>query len=137
MKMDAELCGRTLAKAYARTGDAIAIASYLGSGDSFDRALAAFAETYADQNERDYRALQDAVDSGRIAAEAGVALADLRIHRTAQTGVSRQDVLRQRVPAHLRQPVRLGLVRRRRLNGKVARRVSQPGLVAMAQIATP
>jgi uncharacterized protein (DUF2252 family) len=69
MTVYAELCGRTLAKAHARSGDAIAIASYLGSGDSFDRALASFAESYADQNERDYRTLQAAVESGRIAAE--------------------------------------------------------------------
>ena len=68
----AQLCGHTLAKAHARSGDAIAIASYLGSGDSFDRALASFAEAYADQNERDYDALQAAVTSGRVAAEAGL-----------------------------------------------------------------
>ena len=55
MTMYAELCGHALAKAHARSGDAIAIASYLGAGDSFDRALASFAEAYADQNERDYR----------------------------------------------------------------------------------
>ena len=67
----AELCGRALAKAHARSGDAIAIGSYLGGGDSFDRALASFAEAYADQNERDYRALREAAQSGRIAAEAG------------------------------------------------------------------
>jgi uncharacterized protein (DUF2252 family) len=72
MMVYAELCGRTLAKAHARSGDAIAIASYLGSGRSFDRALAAFAETYADQNERDYRSLQEAVASGRVAAESGL-----------------------------------------------------------------
>jgi uncharacterized protein (DUF2252 family) len=68
----AELCGRTLAKAHARSGDPIAIAGYLGAGDSFDRALASFAETYADQNERDYRALQEAVASGRVVAETGL-----------------------------------------------------------------
>ena len=62
----------TLAKAHARSGDAIAIASYLGGGDSFDRALASFAEAYADQNERDYDALRAAVASGRVAAEAGL-----------------------------------------------------------------
>ena len=72
MAVYAELCGRALAKAHARSGDAIAIASYLGAGDSFDRALASFAEAYADQNERDYRALQDAVESGRIVAESGL-----------------------------------------------------------------
>ena len=68
----AELCGHALAKAHARSGDAIAIASYLGAGDSFDRALASFAEAYADQNERDYDALQDAVAAGRVAAETGL-----------------------------------------------------------------
>ncbi len=58
MSMYAGLCGHALAKAHARSGDAIAIASYLGAGDSFDRALASFAEAYADQNERDYHALR-------------------------------------------------------------------------------
>ena len=67
----AELCGRTLAKAHARSGDAIAIAAYLGKGDSFDRALATFAEAYADQNERDYEAVSEAVASGRLVAETG------------------------------------------------------------------
>ena len=65
MTLYARLCGHALAKAHARSGDAIAIASYLGGGDSFDRALASFAEAYADQNERDYNALQKAVTSGR------------------------------------------------------------------------
>jgi uncharacterized protein (DUF2252 family) len=65
-------CGWTLARAHARSGDAIATASYLGKSDTFDRALAGFAETYADQNERDYKALRDAVDSGRIKAETGL-----------------------------------------------------------------
>ena len=66
------VCGWTLARAHARSGDRIAIAAYLGSGDAFDRAMASFAEAYADQNERDYRALQEAVASGRVAAEMGV-----------------------------------------------------------------
>lgn len=67
-----EMCGATLARAHARSGDRIAIAAYLGSGDVFDRALAAFAELYADQNERDHRALTEAVAAGRLpAAEAG------------------------------------------------------------------
>ena len=61
-----------LAKAHARSGDAIAIGSYLGSGDAFDRALASFAEAYADQNERDYDALAAAADSGRVKAETGL-----------------------------------------------------------------
>ena len=66
-----ELCGRTLAKAHARSGDAIAIASYLGKGQSFDRA-GVIAETYADQNERDYQALQEAAASGRVTVESGL-----------------------------------------------------------------
>ena len=65
----ARLCGWTLARAHARSGDAVAIAGYLGSGDRFDRALARFAESYADQNERDYAALQAAVESGRVKAQ--------------------------------------------------------------------
>jgi hypothetical protein len=72
MSLYAGLCGHALAKAHARSGDAIAIASYLGGGDSFDRALATFAEAYADQNERDYKALRDAVASGRVTAESGL-----------------------------------------------------------------
>jgi hypothetical protein len=72
MSLYAHICGRALAKAHARSGDPIAIASYLGSGDSFDRALAKFAETYADQNERDYAALERAVASERVMAETGL-----------------------------------------------------------------
>jgi uncharacterized protein (DUF2252 family) len=68
----AEVCGWTLAKAHARSGDALAITGYLGSGDAFDRAMAAFAEDYADQNERDFAAFRAAVDSGRLAAEPGL-----------------------------------------------------------------
>jgi len=71
MSVYAELCGQTLAKAHARSGDAIAIASYLGRGTTFDRAMASFAEAYADQNERDHRALGEAVASGRVKAETG------------------------------------------------------------------
>ena len=66
------VCGWTLARAHARTGDRIAIAAYLGGGDAFDRAMASFAEAYADQNERDYAALQDAVASGRVVAQTGI-----------------------------------------------------------------
>jgi uncharacterized protein (DUF2252 family) len=68
----AEICGRALAHAHARSGDAVAIAAYLGSGTSFDRALASFAETYADQNERDYAALREAADTGRVEAQYGL-----------------------------------------------------------------
>jgi Uncharacterized protein conserved in bacteria (DUF2252) len=67
-----KLCGWTLARAHARSGDRIAIAAYLGNGDSFDRALVEFSEAYADQNERDYQALATAVKSGKITAETGV-----------------------------------------------------------------
>ncbi|MEU0395352.1 DUF2252 domain-containing protein [Streptomyces sp. NPDC006208] len=62
------LCGASLARAHARSGDPIAIAAYLGTSDSFDRALAQFAEAYADQNERDYDAFRQAVESGRLTA---------------------------------------------------------------------
>jgi uncharacterized protein (DUF2252 family) len=64
----AQLCGMTLAHAHARSGDRIAIAAYLGKGAKFDEATATFAETYADQNERDYEALKAAVDEGRVEA---------------------------------------------------------------------
>ena len=66
------ICGWTLARAHARSGDRIAIAAYLGNGDSFDRAMASFAEAYADQNERDYRLLQEAAAAGRVDAQPGV-----------------------------------------------------------------
>ena len=66
------LCGWTLARAHARSGDRVAIAAYLGSGTAFDRAIATFAEAYADQTERDHAALEKAVRDGRIAAERGV-----------------------------------------------------------------
>jgi len=66
------ICGVTLARAHARSGDRIAIASYLGGRDAFDRALAGFAADYADQNERDYEAFAEAVRSGRLQAETGI-----------------------------------------------------------------
>jgi uncharacterized protein (DUF2252 family) len=66
------MCGWTLARAHARCGDRIAIASYLGSGAVFDDAIAAFAEAYADQNERDHQALANAVKTGRLRATAGL-----------------------------------------------------------------
>jgi uncharacterized protein (DUF2252 family) len=64
-----QACGWTLARAHARSGDRIAIAAYLGNGDRFDEAIADFSVSYADQNERDYAALSDAADSGRIEVE--------------------------------------------------------------------
>jgi uncharacterized protein (DUF2252 family) len=72
--MDAygKLCGWTLARAHARSGDRIAIATYLGAKDAFDKAMLRFAELYAKQNERDYQQLVDAVKSGRITAQTGI-----------------------------------------------------------------
>ena len=64
------MCAQALARAHARSGDRVAIASYLGNGPTFDRAIAEFAETYADQNERDYEALRAGgghrTDHGRV-----------------------------------------------------------------------
>ena len=68
MRLYGELCGWTLARAHARSGDRIAIAAYLGSSAEFDQAIAQFAVSYADQNERDHRALAEAAASGRIIA---------------------------------------------------------------------
>jgi uncharacterized protein (DUF2252 family) len=68
MTVYARLCGWALARAHARSGDRIALAAYLGGSDKFDQAIADFAETYADQNERDYAALQAAVKDGRAEA---------------------------------------------------------------------
>ncbi|UGQ12623.1 DUF2252 domain-containing protein [Yinghuangia sp. ASG 101] len=68
MRAFGEICGTTLARAHARSGDRIAIAAYLGRGDAFDRAIQPFAEAYADQNERDHQALVAAVRAGRLPA---------------------------------------------------------------------
>jgi hypothetical protein len=68
----AQACGSTLARAHARSGDRIAIATYLGKSDVFDRALADFAVAYAEQNERDYETLVQAVRDGRIEAKEGL-----------------------------------------------------------------
>jgi uncharacterized protein (DUF2252 family) len=72
MELYARLCGWTLARAHARSGDRIAISAYLGSSAKFDNAVADFAETYADRNERDHAALQAAVSAGRVQAQSGV-----------------------------------------------------------------
>ena len=66
------VCAQALARAHARSGDRIAIASYLGNGSTFDDAIVEFAEIYADQNELDYHALKGAVESGRITARTGL-----------------------------------------------------------------
>ena len=68
----ARMCGWTLARGHARTGDRIALSAYLGVSDVFDKAIADFAVAYADQNERDFELMQAAVASGRIEAEMGV-----------------------------------------------------------------
>jgi uncharacterized protein (DUF2252 family) len=68
----ARLCAWTLARAHARTGDRVAIASYLGAGDTFDRAVADFAALYAEQNQRDHAALLEAIGGGRVQAVSGV-----------------------------------------------------------------
>ena len=68
----AGLCGWTLARAHARSGDPIAIAAYLGKSDAFDRALTDFSERYADQNEADFEAFVGAVRSGRLEAVEGI-----------------------------------------------------------------
>ncbi len=68
----AGICGWTLARAHARSGDAVALAAYLGKSDKFDRSIADFSERYADQNERDYEAFAEAIRSGRLEAIEGV-----------------------------------------------------------------
>ena len=68
----AGVCAQALARAHARSGDRIAIASYLGNGPAFDKAVSEFAVTYADQNERDFEALKQAATTGRIKVESGL-----------------------------------------------------------------
>jgi uncharacterized protein (DUF2252 family) len=68
----AGICGWTLARAHARSGDPVAIAEYLGEGDQFDRSITDFAERYADQNERDYQTFTNAIRSGRLEAIEGI-----------------------------------------------------------------
>jgi uncharacterized protein (DUF2252 family) len=68
----ARICGWTLARAHARSGDPVAIAEYLGDSDAFDQAIADFSGRYADQNERDYENFVGAVRSGQLAAREGV-----------------------------------------------------------------
>ena len=63
-----EICGWTLARAHARTGDPVAIASYLGKSDGFDGSIVDFSRRYADQNERDYESFTQAIRSGRLTA---------------------------------------------------------------------
>ena len=72
MELYARICGQTLARAHARSGDRVAIAAYLGARDRFDESIADWAEACADQNERDHAALKAAVESGRLTAEEGI-----------------------------------------------------------------
>jgi uncharacterized protein (DUF2252 family) len=72
MRTYAQICGWTLARAHARSGDATAIGAYLGSGDVFDAAMVSFADVYAEQNDLDHRALTEAIKSGRLDAAAGI-----------------------------------------------------------------
>jgi len=98
------LCGWTLARAHARSGDRIAIASYLGGGDVFDRAILEFSKTYAEQNQHDYSALVEAVRSGRIAAETAS-------RRTSTTGPCRLDPLEPPLLAYAVTPPGRGRLR--------------------------
>ena len=72
LQIYAAVCGGTLARAHARSGDRIAIAAYLGKSDRFEQALAAFAETYADQTDRDFAAFSAAAAAGQVTAQHGV-----------------------------------------------------------------
>jgi predicted alpha/beta hydrolase len=72
MRAYGEICGWTLARAHARTGDPVSLAGYLGSGSSFDTAVREFASVYADQNERDHAALVEAIADGEVQAQEGV-----------------------------------------------------------------
>ncbi len=72
METYGRLCGWTLARAHARSGDRVAIASYLGNGTNFDRAIVEFSKAYADQNDRDFKELQDAVKAGKLVAQTGL-----------------------------------------------------------------
>ena len=72
MTVYGQLCGWTLARAHSRSGDRVALASYLGGGDAFDRAILEFSRAYAAQNERDYKKLADAVKAGRVVAQTGL-----------------------------------------------------------------
>jgi hypothetical protein len=69
MRTYAELCGQTLARAHARSGDRIAIGAYLGKSPAFEHAVADFAASYADQNARDHASLVVAIETGRVEAE--------------------------------------------------------------------
>jgi uncharacterized protein (DUF2252 family) len=72
LRMYAEICGWTLARAHAKSGERISIAEYLGTSETFDRAMVSFAQSYADQNEKDHAALVAAIADGRVQAASGI-----------------------------------------------------------------
>jgi uncharacterized protein (DUF2252 family) len=72
LRIYAAMCGWTLARAHARSGDPIAIAAYLGKRDTFDQSITDFSQRYADQNEKDYQAFAKAIRAGRLEALEGV-----------------------------------------------------------------
>src|SRR5262249_56548316 len=80
----ASVCGWTLARAHARSGDPVAMAEYLGESDAFDKSITDFSERYADQNERDYAEFVNAVKSGRLEAVAGACPHDTLAHPAQQ-----------------------------------------------------
>ena len=68
----ARICGWTLARAHARSGDPVAIAAYLGGSDAFDKSIGEFSQRYADQSDRDYTEFVNAIRSGRLEATEGI-----------------------------------------------------------------
>ena len=72
LEVYAGLCGWTLARAHARSGDPVAVAAYLGAGDEFDVSIAEFSQRYADQNEIDYQSFVESIRTGRIPAVEGI-----------------------------------------------------------------
>lgn len=90
------ICGHTLARAHARSGDAIAISAYLGSGKAFDKAIAAFSESYADQMERDYAEFKQAITDGRIEAEESETNATVNMAKAVSTPIRSRRPARSR-----------------------------------------
>ena len=126
----AEICGWTLARAHARSGDAIAIGSYLGTGDTFDQAMGSFAEAYADQNERDYAALREAVNGrSRRRRDGHVRDVDRRRPRDGSAAVARtrHRACRTVHPGEGRQSLLVSPTGRARVDARGVRRVSDVG----------
>ena len=126
-------CGWTLARAHARSGDRIAISAYLGKSDPFDRAIASFAETYADQNERDFASLQAAV-VGRVKAEMGLLrrlLLALSKHFTDTPSMSANDQKWSMRPTKRRR----GIARGSETNGSLERFALAPSARFISKLA--